>query len=244
VDSLRERFAPPDGFNRVAQKDPSFGAWLRDLPLAAPDTPVRAYDGRVLHPADDRRIAAVISLDVSPSDLQQCADTVIRLHAEWMWSQNRRDMSYRAAAGLALPWERYARGERLVPKGRSIEWVPGSGRPSADHDTFRKYLDSVFAWANTVSLEKQSKKVEPAQVSPGDFFILPGNPGHVVLVLDVATSGSRRVALLGQSFMPAQNAQVLRSASGSPWFPLDLQQEVDTPFWKPFPWGSLRRLDG
>ncbi|GMV15387.1 MAG: hypothetical protein HS104_04320 [Polyangiaceae bacterium] len=240
VETLRTRFPPPPGFRRVVPVPKSFGEWLGDLPLAEAGTPVRAFDGRVLHPATDKRIAAVVALDVSRADLQQCADTVIRLHAEWRWSQGARDMSYRAAAGMELPWSRWASGERIVPKGASIQWVPGS-KAVDDHASFRKYLDAVFAWANTVSLEKQARQVLPVDLRAGDFFILPGNPGHVVLVLDVAR-GKERVALLGQSFMPAQNMQVLRAPDGGPWFHVDPSKDVDTPFWKPFPWGSLRRL--
>jgi hypothetical protein len=228
-------------FTRVHVEPGSFGAFLRGLPLAARDTPVRAYDGRTLHAPTDSRIAGVVALDVSRADLQQCADTVIRLHAEHGWARGKRDMSYRAAAGLALPWSRWARGERIVPSGASISWVPSS-RPVEDHVAFRKYLDAVFAWANTVSLEKQAEHVEAAKVRAGDFFILPGNPGHVVLILDLATRGDEKVALLGQSFMPAQNFQVLRPSDGGPWFRLDPSKDVDTPFWKPFPWSSLRRL--
>ena len=134
------------------------------------ETPVRAYDGRVLHAATDSRIAGVVALDVSPADLQQCADSVMRLHAEWLWSKGERNMSYRAAAGLALPWSRWSRGERIVPSGANIQWVP-AGKPVSDHAAFRKYLDAVFAWANTVSLEKQAKPVEPDQIRAGDFFI-------------------------------------------------------------------------
>lgn len=241
VDGLVTRFAPPAGFIRVPVAEKSFASWLRELPLAEAGTPVRAYDGKTLHAADDPRIAAVVALDVSKADLQQCADTVIRLHSEWRWSLGRRDMNYRAAAGLELPWARWARGERIVPNGASIQWVPSS-KQSDDHRSFRKYLDAVFAWANTVSLEKQAKPVKPDQVRAGDFFILPGNPGHVVLVLDIATKGDERVALLGQSFMPAQNAQVLRPPGGGTWFSLDPAKDVDTPFWKPFPWSALRRL--
>lgn len=238
---LEERFAPPPGFVRIWVEPKGYAAWLRELPVAAPDTPVRAFDGRVLHKPTDPRIAGVIALDVSKSDLQQCADTVIRLHAEWRWSQGARDMSYRAAAGMELPWSRWAKGERIVPKGKAIEWVPGS--PAVDdHASFRKYLDAVFAWANTVSLEKQAKPVDFGELRAGDFFILPGNPGHAVVVLDVAKNREERAALLGQSFMPAQNLQVLRAKDGGAWFRLERDKAVDTPFWKPFPWSSLRRL--
>jgi hypothetical protein len=242
VESLEMRFAPPSGFRRVDLAVESFGAWLRELPLAPRGTPVVAYSGFELLPANDRRIAAVAALDVGKSDLQQCADAMMRLHAEWSWSRGRRDMSYRAASGLMLPFERWARGERLRASGASIEWVPGGARVD-DHGGFRRYLDAVFAWANTVSLERHARKVAAEDVRPGDFFILPGNPGHTVLVLDVAVRDGRKVALLGQSYMPAQSFQVLRPAADRVWYDLDPSGPVATPFWAPFPWSSLRRLD-
>lgn len=202
------------------------------------------FAGKVLHEANDPRIASVIAIDIGKADLQQCADAVMRFHAEWKWSRGERDMTYRAAAGTMLPFERWARGERITPRGMDIAWTPGAGRAgSDDHRSFRKYLDSVFAWANTVSLEKQARLVpSPAEARPGDFFILPGNPGHAVLILDIVERGNERLALLGQSYMPAQSPQVL-SIDGKAWFSLDATRDVTTPFWRPFPWSSLHRLD-
>jgi hypothetical protein len=245
VDRLEDRFAPPRGFVRAELPADSFGAWLRDLPLAAADTPVRSYDGRVLHNAGDARVAAVATLDVGKADLQQCADAVIRLHAEWSWSRGKPAVSYRAASGTAMPWERWARGERVKQHGQSIEWV-ASARPTSDHAAFRSYLDAVFSWANTVSLARQGQIVSLDDLRPGDFMILPGGPGHSVLVLDMARApDGRRVVLLGQSYMPAQSYHVLRPAPGEVWFAVDPSSEgIQTPFWPdPFPWSSLRRLD-
>lgn len=242
VDTLAARFEPPAGFSRVPLSPEGFGAWLRDLPLTHADAPVRTYSGAVLLAATDPRIAAVIAIDIGTADLQQCADAMIRLHAEWSWSRGNRNVSYRAAAGLALPFERWARGERIRSSGASIAWEPG-GHPVADHAGYRKYLDAVFAWANTVSLHQQARTVAAADVRPGDFFVLPGNPGHTVIVLDMATRGDAKVALLGQSYMPAQSFQVLRPKPGGLWFELDAGRDVATPFWRPFPWTSLRRLD-
>lgn len=243
VDTLRSRFEPPKGFVRVALAPGSFGAFLRELPLAAPSTPVLTHQGKVLHAAGAPNIAAVAALDVGKADLQQCADSVMRLHAEWLWSLGRRDMSYRAASGVALPFARWAKGERVVVEGNVISWAAATSA-GADHASFRRYLDVVFTWANTVSLARQAEAVPAADVRPGDFFILPGNPGHVVLVLDLARSPEGKLAaLLGQGFMPAQSFQVLRRGEGSAWFALEPGgAPVDTPFWQPFPWSSLRRL--
>jgi Domain of unknown function (4846) len=216
---IEETFAPPAGMTRVAVDDGSFGAWLRRLPLRPDGTPVRSFRGAQILSADDPRLAAVAELDVGTRDLQQCADSIIRLHAEWMWSRGR-------AGELAYP----------LVDGKRV------GFHQQTREAFRKYLVHVFAYASTLSLDKYAHKIDRAAARPGDFWVMGGSPGHAVLILDIAESkDGRRVALLGQGFMPAQDFHVLRAPDGSPWFSLD-GDRVETPFWKPFGWKSLRRL--
>ena len=243
VATLEQRFAPPAGFTRVDLEPDSFGAWLRRIPLTKPDTPVLSYDGRVILPSGHRNLAAVTTLDTGKRDLQQCADAIMRLHAEWLWHRGRAaEASYPTGAG-PIPWSRYLAGAYPRAKGNTFEWGQGRAR-SNSHKTYRAYSDVVASWANTVSLARTASKPDRAEVRPGDFFILPGGPGHTVLILDLAKSAAgRQLALLGQSFMPAQNFQVLRPSRDGPWFELDPEHGVDTPFWERFPWSSLRRLD-
>jgi hypothetical protein len=247
VEPLTARFTPPAGFERVPAADGSFGAWLRGLPLAAPGTPVLTYRGDVLLPADHENIAAVVALDIGAADLQQCADSVIRLHAEWRWSTGARDMAYRAASGAMMPLARWMRGERPAEENNSLKWSARArpDPPGGDHASFRRYLDSVFTWANTGGLALQAKKITLEEARPGDFVVLPGSPGHAVLMLDMAVGpGGQRAVLLGQGFMPAQSFQVLRPEKGRVWFTIDASGAgLKTPFWPVFPWSSLRRLD-
>ncbi|HJZ84355.1 MAG TPA: DUF4846 domain-containing protein [Polyangia bacterium] len=245
---LVERFAAPPGFVRVAVGAQSFGAWLRALPLLPPETPVLSYRGQLVRAGDDEHVAAVAALDVGTRDLQQCADSIVRLHAEWRWARGRRDHSYQSAEGVALPFTRFLAGERVVERDHTLIWQPrpgGSAAQAPTHAAFRRYLDLVFTWANTGSLAAQARRVPLSELLPGDLLVLPGAPGHAVLVLDVAaTSDGRRVALIGQGFMPAQSFHVLRPARGSPWFAIDpAAPGLQTPFWPAvFPWSSLRRL--
>lgn len=241
--ALEERFAAPAGYRRITLSPRSFGAFLRRLPLAEPGTPVRTYRGATLRESSDSRIAAVAALDVGSADLQQCADSIMRLYAEHRFAAGDHALSFDAAAGAALPFSRWLAGERVVVEGNRLRWEP-RGKPSKPtHEALRGYLDTVFAWANTGSLAREAKVVPKSDLRPGDFFVLQGNPGHAVLILDVATGPKGEVVgLLGQGFMPAQSFHVLRAESGSPWFVLD-GPSVQTPFWAPFPWSSLRRLD-
>lgn len=245
VRALDEAAAPPPGYHRIALEPASFGAYLRGLPLRGPEAQVRAYDGALLRDSDDARVFAVAELDVSPLDVQQCADSVIRLHAEWRWSRGEKArIGYHFLSGDYATYSRYAAGERPRVDGNRVTWST-SAAPADDRKTFRRYLDMVFNYASTISLAQRTDKLDKPALAPGDFFVLPGGPGHAILILDVAEDAAgRRVALLGQGFMPAQDFHILESGEEgrSPWFSLD-GDAVDTPFWPaPFPWSSLRRF--
>jgi hypothetical protein len=239
---LAEAIPPPSGYTRVAVEAGSFGAWLRGLPLRPERTPVRDFRGQELRAGDDASVAAVAELDVGTANLQQCADSIIRLHAEWLWSRGHKErIAYRFTSGHLAAWPRYAAGERARVSGSKVTWVR-SGPTDGSRASFRAYLDLVFTYAGTLSLATEKQRPGREDVRPGDFFVLGGSPGHAVLVLDVARNAAgERVALLGQGFIPAQDFHVLSPGDDGPWFSLE-SDAVATPFWQPFPWSSLRRF--
>jgi hypothetical protein len=239
---LAEALPPPEGYTRVELAEGSFGAWLRGLPLRPAAAPVLDFRGETIRTGEDPSVAAVAELDVGSANLQQCADSIIRLHAEWQWSRGRKErLAYRFTSGHRSTWSRYAAGERARVSGSKVTWER-SGRVDGSRTAFRGWLDLVFTYAGTLSLAAEARRPTREQVQPGDFFVLGGSPGHAVLVLDVARNAAgERVALLGQGFIPAQDFHVLSPGEQGPWFSLETD-EVATPFWKPFPWSSLRRL--
>ncbi|MBX3225262.1 MAG: hypothetical protein KF795_32455, partial [Labilithrix sp.] len=247
ADRLDGRFrAPPPGFTRVSAPSGSFAEFLRTLPLQPAGSPVVDFRGEKLYDAGRHpNIVAVADIDVGTKDLQHCADAIIRLHAEWRYGRGERDIVYRAVSGQALSYRGYVAGDRAFVDGNKIVLRRAAGAKRDDHALFRGWLDDVFAWAGTASLERDGKKVGAAsEMLAGDFFVMSGTPfGHAVLVLDVARDERGRTALLlGQSYMPAQSFQVL-AHDGSPWFIVEPgAASVETPFWKPFPMASLRRL--
>jgi hypothetical protein len=95
----------------------------------------------------------------------------------------------------------------------------------------------VFAYAGTLSLEKELKPIPLEELSIGDVFIRAGSPGHAVIVVDVAADAQgEKLFLLAQSFMPAQDIHVLtnlNNSSLSPWYRLDeIGDHLDTPEWR------------
>lgn len=242
--TLANRFPPPAGFERPELQPRSFGDWLRHVQLLPDGQPVLLHTGQPKLRQDIH--AAVLNIDVGSRDLQQCADAIMRLRAEWLFAAGRaHEVAFNdTGAGKPMAFSRWAAGERPQPDGRKLVWRR-TAAPDASYASFRRYLDSVFAWAGTHSLEQELVPVTAREITAGDVIIRGGFPGHAVLAVDLAVgreTGERRV-LLVQSFMPAQSIHVLKNPAatdGSPWYRITDSEPVTTPEWQ-FPGGSLRR---
>ncbi len=244
-DSLAARIPPPTGYVRAPVAEDSFAHWLRHLPLLPAGSPVRLHTGALKARQDVH--AAVLDLDVGTRDLQQCADAVMRLRAEYLYARERiSDLRFRFTSGHEVPFARWAAGERPRVEGRQVHWVQG-GRKGTDHANLRAWLDTVFTYAGTQSLARELRAVDVEHLRAGDVFIQPGSPGHAALVVDTAVHPrtGARVFLLAQGYMPAQSVHVLRNpgdAALSPWYALDFGAELRTPEWT-FQRTDLRRFE-
>lgn len=242
-DSLATRIPPPAGYRRVAADQHSFASWLRGLPLREVGARVRLFDGR--EKSYQEGAFAVVDIDVGTSDLQQCADAVIRLRAEYQWQAGcAEQISFAFTSGHAARWRDWKAGRRPVVSGNQVSWVTRSG-VDASYQSFRNYLNSVFTYAGSFSLAREIVAVaDPSTVSPGDVFIQGGFPGHAVLVADVVENAQgERMFLLVQSYMPAQDVHVLRNLRerSDPWYPARPHGTLETPEWT-FSYTDLRRF--
>lgn len=232
--TVEARFAPPAGFAREPAAAESFPAYLRRLPLKAHGEPVRLYDGRIK--ANAGVYAAVVDLPVGRRDLHQCADAVMRLRAEYLFAQRRFDeIRFRFASGFRAEYSRWRRGERIAVSGNSARWAAGGERGDGPR-SFWRYLETVFAYAGTASLARELERAPAGGPRGGDVFIQPGHPGHAVIVVDAAVdrASGQRVFLLAQSYMPAQEIQILENPVDprlSPWYPAAFGAVLVTPEW-------------
>jgi hypothetical protein len=193
----------------------AYGTSLLDLPLRPPGTPVRTHDGRVVPISPVR----VVDLPMVKGDLQQCADTAIRLRAEWLKGQGRPVM-FHATSGDPIPWARVAAGEIPYAEGRGLKWRAGAG-------SWETYLRLVFTWAGTASLVAHDT-VAASEPRAGDLLIQGGFPGHAIVILGVAVRGEETLLLLAQGFMPAQDLHVLVGPADG-WWPW--QETMVLPSW-------------
>jgi hypothetical protein len=244
TETIVDRFEVPPGFVRVDVEPGSFGEWLRQLPLMPGGTPVLLHDGR--EKADQSDVAAVIDIDVGGADLQQCADAIIRLRAEYLFSRGAfADIAFDFTSGDRYRFQSFAKGITPAVAGSAVSWRQGRHNDES-HASMRRWLDIVFTYAGTMSLSRELMPVGSlSDASIGDALILPGSPGHAVLVVDVAVGASTgsKAVLLAQGFMPAQSVHILANvddATLSPWFLVGGDRVVAGPW--VFPSDRLRRF--
>ena len=97
--------------------------------------------------------------------------------------------------------------------------------PPYTRENFDRYLERVFWMCGTASLSNSLKPVNFADIRPGDVIVHGGFPGHAVMVMDLASNpNGEKIYLLAQSYMPAQNIQLLQD--GKPWFTINAYNEL------------------
>ena len=234
-ETIAARIDPPEGFERDSLPTGSFADWLRHLPLKPGNPPVMLHDGRLKGNQDAH--VAVVDIDVGSQNLQQCADAVIRLRAEYLYSQRRfEDIHFNFTSGDEASYVRWVEGYRPVVHGNDVSWTRSAGRDSS-HDAFRDYLNTVFTYAGSYSLSLELMPVEDVEhIAIGDVFILGSFPGHAVIVVDVAAKprSGDKVFLLAQSYMPAQEIHLLKNPANealSPWYDTGFGNILRTPEW-------------
>ena len=247
----------PSGYRRIPAQQGSFAAWLRTVPLKK-DRKVRLYDGSP-KPNQEAQFA-VLDVSVGNSDLQQCADAVMRLRAEFLYS--RRDfkaIEFPTEQGIRLNFAEWAAGKRWrLSRGSLVAYQTRAAAPGGvglgsdsvlgNRKCFWEYLETVFSFCGTRTLEKQLDPLtSDGAMHIGDVFIRGGSPGHAMLVVDMgADTMGRKIYMLAQGYMPAQDIHIVRdygSPGLSPWYPVGYDRPVNTPEWVFYP-GQLRTWPG
>lgn len=234
--NIETDIAPPSGYVRKAYEPSSFTAYLRQLSLLPKGSKVLLYNGK--EKGNQAAAFAVVDMEIGHRDLQQCADAVIRLRAEYLWAQKRYDeIKFNFTSGFKAEYTKWAEGNRIKVNGNVAQWYASGGRDYS-YRTFRRYLDIVFMYAGTASLSKELISVPYASLQSGDVFIKGGSPGHAVIVVDVASHSQtgKKMFLLAQSYMPAQQIHILVNPANrnlSPWYELSDNDEgkLYTPEW-------------
>jgi hypothetical protein len=226
--TVLERFNPPNGFERISVNNNSFGAFLRNLKLKPFGSSVLYYNNT---PKPNNNIyISVIAMDIDKQDLQQCADAIMRLKGEYLYKE-----------------KLYQEIHFNLLSDEKPRYFLDYSKGDTSYTIFRKYLRFIFANANTTSLYDELVPVDNIKnIKIGDIFIQKKKPyGHAIIVIDIAEDkkSGKKVYLLAQSYMPAQETQILVNpfdSSITPWYELN-NDPIYTPQWT-FYLKDLRRF--
>lgn len=215
--TIGERYNTPKGYIRNTYTAKDFGYHLQHLPLKPYGEKVKYYNGKEKNKT--QVYSSVIDLPIGTKDLHQCADATMRLRADYLYKQKRyNEIAFNFIAdGKPRYYIDYAKGDYSPQK-------------------YWDYLEHIFNYANTASLKQQLKSVDKENIQIGDILVQSGNPvGHAIIVVDMAQNEvGEKVVLLAQSYMPAQELQIVKNPKAkdnSPWYDTN-NTIIITPEWK------------
>lgn len=241
--TICERYPTPEGYVRVKLEDGSFGEFLRNQKLRPYGTNALFYDGREKSRAGI--YDSVFDVDIGDRDLHQCADAIMLLRAEYLYSMEAYDqISFHFVSGFKAEYQKWMDGYCIKVEGNEVSYYK-TGEALNTYESFRKFMDMVFAYSGTLSLEKELEAVQIDDMQVGDVFIVGGSPGHAVIVVDMAENDrGEKLFMIAQSYMPAQQTQLLINPEQediSPWYLLKGSEKLITPQWT-FEPGTLKRF--
>ena len=218
--TIKTRFDTPKGFKRITTKPNTFAYYLQNFKLKPINTKVHFYNGELKN--NQKNHAGILDISVGKRNLQQCADATMRLRAEFLFKQKRyNDIHFNFTNGFNVAYSKWRKGFRLKVKGNKVSWYK-TDKKSTSYKSFLNYMQWVFMYAGTLSLDKELKSVTIENMQIGDIFIQGGSPGHAIIVVDMATNNkNEKIFMLAQSYMPAQDIHILKNLNNSnisPWY--------------------------
>ena len=212
--------APPEGYERIPAAEGSFLQFMREMPVWEQGSSIMTYDGEAISSVN---AAAVYTLSLPDVDLQQCADTVIRLWSEYYYQTGQTDrIAFSYSNGYETSWADWQKGWRYLTVP-AVGWTFRLKLKGQDDSLqqMHNYLQAVMRYAGTLSLEAESQPVAASEAHAGDIICKGGAPGHVLVIVDEAVNEKgERCFLFAQGLMRSQSAHIVAGCgdADSPWY--------------------------
>lgn len=239
--TIETRYNVPNGYKRVSVEKGSFGEFLRNQKLKPYGEKVLYYNGQ--QKLKENVYDSVVDREIGDRDLHQCADAIMLLRAEYFYNKGEyENIHFNFVSGFKAEYSKWMNGYRINPNGKGSYYK--KAKPSNSYKDFRNFMNIVFGYAGTLSLEKEMKLQSIENMKIGDVFIMGGSPGHAVIIADMAENEKgEKIFLLLQSYMPAQETQVLVNPENpkTVWYSLKGKNILYTPEWR-FPVEKLRKF--
>lgn len=222
----------PEGFVRTVYEEGTFPKYVQSYALKEAEAKVINYDGSMYGYQSGH--IGVLEIPVPSNGLQQCADALMRIRAEYLWSQNKKnEIGFNFTSGHYCSWKQYAEGFRPKIKGSKVSFHK-TRAANASKENFYNYLNLIYTYAGTQSLYDELPKISSVDdVEVGDMLIYPGSPGHVIMVVDKAMNEEgEKLFIFAQGNTPAQSVHMLKNPNAldlSPWYEIEMGAYLEIP---------------
>lgn len=247
---IESRYKTPNGYTRVKADKGSFAYFLRHEKLKKYGENALYYNGSE-KPSRDV-YDSVFDVDLENKNLLHCADACFKFRADYLYSKGEYSkIKFNFVSNGVADFEKYSKGYRVNPEdGRYYLSKP----PSTSRETYKKFMNLVYGYCGTLSLVKDTHFVNIDDMQIGDVFVRGGTPGtktvgHAIMVIDMGVDkDGNKIFMLAQSYMPAQQTQVLINKDNkeiSPWYKVeDVKKsgKLYTPQWT-FELNQLKRFN-
>jgi hypothetical protein len=230
-ETIIKRIKTPSNFDWIIEDKNSFGEFVQNISLEPNKSKILDYKGNPI--SNQAEHVAIMKFDVGSKDLQQCADAVIRIRAEYLFSLARYDeIGFHFTSGDFFKWNDYRNGYRPIVSENNSVTIKKTNLVDSSYKNFRKYLDVIYSYSGTISLYKETKKVNAdGLIKTGDILITPGSPGHAVIIVGRAKSkiNGEIIYLLAEGYTPAQSIHIITNpynAKINPWYKLSTSNEA------------------
>jgi hypothetical protein len=192
----------PAGFVRRDYQKLSYQQWIKSLPIKNENI-ILKYDGCHIVSSFYDILAVVDMPMLFKSDIEQCADWCFRF------------------------WAEFHRQNGLIEKLYLLDYNGRHKRYSNSGVTLKTFLKKTMVSANSFSIKKGCRPIDPNDLQPGDMLVQNrlGGIGHVSVIMDVCENPSgETLYLIGFGFMPAQQFHIERSDSNhgrGGWYTID-----------------------
>lgn len=237
--TIETRYRPPKGYKRTKAGKNTFTDFIRNEKLKDYGQKSIYYNGK---PKKSEGVYdAVFDVDLAGKNILHCADSCYKFRGDYLYSIGRYDkMKFHFVGKGIADFDKYTRGYRVDPETGEYFLM---GEKSSSPDVYKKFMDTVYIYSSTLSLVDDTDRVDIDDMKVGDIFLRLGTPGskrvgHAITIIDMAENSSgNKVFMLAQSYMPAQQPQVLVNKNDSeigPWYSLkDVKKagKLRTPQW-------------
>ncbi|QCD63107.1 hypothetical protein B9C57_11505 [Tenacibaculum maritimum] len=230
--TIKNRVKPPYGYKRVCYEARTFESFIQNYTLKEYGSSIINYDKtkyfyQIGH-------IGILTLSVPENGLQQCADALIRLRAEYLWKTNQKEkIGFEFTSGHYCSWKKYAAGYRPKIEGNKVTFYK-IAKANYTKTAFYKYLNLIYTYSGTLSLYNELPKVvREEDLQLGDMLVKPGTPGHILMLVDeVINKKGEKLFVLAQGNTPAQSVHLLKNfnnASLTPWYSLKKNALIQVP---------------